>query len=88
VFITGLEDGLLPHYRSGTEREVKSDDEERRLAYVAVSRAQLLLYLVYCRTRRLGSQPRPGRSEQRQPSRFLRALPGHLLERVDRARAA
>ncbi len=89
VFVVGLEDGLLPHLRPGRMAEgTPGEDEERRLAYVAISRTQVLLYLVYCRTRRLSPGGAPARLEPRRPSRFLHALPAHLIERVDHARVA
>jgi len=78
VFIVGLEEGLLPHARAlgdGADQGV-SIDEERRVAYVAVTRARERLYLSYCRTRRRGD-----RIEMRKPSRFLHGLP---LDQVGR----
>lgn len=79
VFVVGLEEGLLPHARALANQsgENASIDEERRIAYVAVTRARERLYLTYCRTRRWG-----GRIEVRTPSRFLRGLP---FERGTRA---
>jgi DNA helicase-2/ATP-dependent DNA helicase PcrA len=89
VFVVGLEDGLIPHVRPENAGQApRAEDEERRLAYVAFSRAQVLLYLVYCQTRRLVVDGEKGRAEPRRPSRFLRALPPDLLERVERGRAA
>lgn len=88
VFVVGCEDGLLPHgVGSGTRAPSRSEDEERRLAYVAFSRTQVLLYLVYCRTRQLMRGDAPGRLEPRQPSRFLLGLPTDLIERVERRAA-
>ena len=66
----------------------RSDDDERRLAYVAFSRTQVLLYLVYCQARRFVVDGEPGRLEPRRPSRFLRTLPPNLVERVERAQVA
>ncbi len=89
MFVVGLEDGLLPHLRPGRMAEgTPGEDEERRLAYVAISRTQVLLYLVYCRTRRVSTGGAPARLEPRRPSRFLHALPAHLIERVDHTRVA
>ncbi|MGI9145809.1 MAG: 3'-5' exonuclease [Chloroflexota bacterium] len=89
VFLVGVEDGLLPHTRPGpVTGSSPGEDEERRLAYVAVSRTQVLLYLVYCRSRRLSCDGEPGRSEPRRLSRFLRTVPPGLIERVDHSRAA
>lgn len=84
VFITGLEEGLFPSLRnesssSLSEKELsKVDpiDEERRLAYVALTRAKEKLYLSYAMERRLyGGEPRINL-----PSRFLREIPNHLIE--------
>jgi DNA helicase-2/ATP-dependent DNA helicase PcrA len=83
VFVTGVEEGLLPHVRKPAAGEPEpADDEERRLTYVALSRCQVLLYLTYCRTRRPpvdGPAPVP---EPRVPSRYLRGLPTDLITRV------
>jgi DNA helicase II / ATP-dependent DNA helicase PcrA len=85
VFVVGCEDGLLPHgVRSSSRAPTRGEDEERRLAYVAFSRTQVLLYLVYCRARRLAHDGGSGRLEARQPSRFLLGLPTDLIERVER----
>jgi superfamily I DNA/RNA helicase len=85
VFVIGCEEGLLPHVwptRGGPP--TRAEDEERRLAYVAFSRTQVLLYLVYCQARRLPADNGSGRLDPRRPSRFLIALPPSLLERVER----
>jgi len=89
VFVIGLEDGLLPHTRPGSPgASHQQEDEERRLAYVAFSRAQVLLYLVYCRSRQLATDGEVGRVEPRRPSRFMLSLPPELVERVNAGRAA
>jgi DNA helicase II / ATP-dependent DNA helicase PcrA len=89
VFVTGLEEGLLPHLRpTPAGQAARGEDEERRLAYVAFSRTQVLLYLVYCQARRVIVDGEPGRLEPRRPSRFLRALPSNLVERVGRTHVA
>ena len=72
VFIVGLEDGLLPHSRSKEEGTV---DEERRLFYVAVTRAMLSLRISHCETRKKYGQPVPCH-----PSPFLKELPADLVE--------
>lgn len=83
VFVTGIEEGLLPHVRPPLSGQPEpSDDEERRLTYVALSRCQVLLYLTYCRTRRPVLDGQPGRPEPQQPSRYLRGLPMDLVARV------
>jgi DNA helicase-2/ATP-dependent DNA helicase PcrA len=75
VFITGLEDGLFPSLR---EREGTSEDaaleEERRLAYVAITRARQHLVLTHARTRRVWGEIR-----LQGPSRFLDDLPPGVL---------
>jgi DNA helicase-2/ATP-dependent DNA helicase PcrA len=89
VFTVGFEDGLLPHVRqSSAGQSARAEDEERCLAYVAVSRTQVLLYLVHCQARRLGADAQVGRLEPRRPSRFLLTLPPNLLDRVGSGRAA
>jgi DNA helicase-2/ATP-dependent DNA helicase PcrA len=74
VFIAGLERGLIPHARSLEEGE-QNMEEERRLFYVAITRAKQRLYLSSCKTRR-----RRGRPEEAEPSQFLDELPTDLLE--------
>jgi DNA helicase II / ATP-dependent DNA helicase PcrA len=89
VFVVGFEDGLIPHVRPVPVGEsTPGDDEERRLAYVAFSRSQVLLYLVYCQTRQVSTGGSLGRLEPRRASRFLSSLPPKLLERIDNTRAA
>ncbi len=68
VFLAGLEDGLLPHANSRDDHE--SLEEERRLAYVGMTRARRTLALTGARTRFLFGQRQPTR-----PSRFLDELP-------------
>jgi len=75
VFIVGLEDGLLPHSRSKIEGTL---DEERRLFYVAVTRAMLTLAISHCGTRKKYGQSLPC-----QPSPFLKELPEELVETSD-----
>src|SRR5688500_1371427 len=73
VFITGLEEGLFPHEQSVTERD--GLEEERRLAYVAITRARHRLYLSHAQTRMLHGQTR-----YNIPSRFLEEIPQQLLK--------
>jgi DNA helicase-2/ATP-dependent DNA helicase PcrA len=75
VFITGLEDGLLPHSRSFNEPD--SMAEERRLLYVGLTRAKDHLYLTYAFRRSLYGESVPGI-----PSRFLGDIPAELTEGV------
>ncbi len=75
VFIVGLEEGLLPHSRSAAEGSL---DEERRLFYVAITRAMQTLKISHCTGRRRYGQLLPAH-----PSRFLKELPAELLEAAD-----
>jgi superfamily I DNA/RNA helicase len=75
VFIVGLEDGLLPHTRSKAEGTM---DEERRLFYVAVTRAMQTLVISHC-----GGRKKYGQMLPCQPSPFLRELPEELVEHSD-----
>jgi DNA helicase-2/ATP-dependent DNA helicase PcrA len=81
VFITGLEEGLFPHENSMTEAE--GVEEERRLMYVALTRARRRLYLLLAQSRMLHGQTR-----YNVPSRFFRELPEALLQRVNHTRQA
>ncbi|MBI3931636.1 MAG: UvrD-helicase domain-containing protein [Chloroflexi bacterium] len=72
VFIVGMEEGILPHFRSFDDPAQM--EEERRLCYVGVTRAKQRLYLVRAFRRSL-----MGRSLVSQPSRFLNDIPQHLL---------
>ncbi|MBM3373225.1 MAG: DNA helicase II [Betaproteobacteria bacterium] len=79
VFITGLEEGLFPHENSMTEGD--GVEEERRLMYVALTRARRRLYLLLAQSRMLHGQTR-----YNVPSRFFRELPENLLQRVNHVR--
>ena len=74
VFVAGLEDGILPHSRS-LEDNGGDVEEERRLFYVAITRAERRLVLSACRRRR-----RRGRVYEALPSPFLDELPQDLLD--------
>src|SRR5687767_5617962 len=73
VFMTGLEEGLFPHEQSVSEPE--GLEEERRLAYVAITRARHRLYLSHAQTRMLHGQTR-----YNIPSRFLEEIPQGLMK--------
>jgi len=73
VFITGLEEGLLPHNRSFDDPEQMA--EERRLSYVGLTRAKDRLFLTYAFMRH-----RYGDSEPSIPSRFLSDIPPELMD--------
>jgi DNA helicase-2/ATP-dependent DNA helicase PcrA len=75
VFIIGMEDGLFPHSRSITED--RSLEEERRLFYVGMTRAEDRLYLTSSRYRRTFGTMEPMLSEI---SRFLREIPSELID--------
>jgi DNA helicase-2/ATP-dependent DNA helicase PcrA len=74
VFVIGAEEGVFPHSRSVEEGNI---EEERRLAYVAVTRAKQRLYLSCAQRRSLFGR----RPDYNMPSRFLGELPEHLVER-------
>ena len=78
VFIAGLEEGLFPHSRSRDNEEAL--EEERRLCYVALTRAQKKLTLSWARMRRRYGGGAP---EATLPSRFLKEIPKELTERLD-----
>jgi DNA helicase-2/ATP-dependent DNA helicase PcrA len=73
VFLSGLEEGLFPHEQSANERD--GLEEERRLAYVAITRARNRLYLSHAQTRMLHGQTR-----YNIPSRFLEEIPQGLMK--------
>ena len=77
VFIAGMEEGLFPHSRSRDNEEQL--EEERRLCYVAMTRAEQRLYLSHAKSRRKygGSPP-----EACTPSRFLNEVPAQLIENL------
>ncbi len=76
VFITGLEDGLCPHEQSLSEAD--GLEEERRLMYVAVTRAKNKLYLSLAQSRMLHGQTR-----YNIPSRFLDEIPEDLIKKLN-----
>ena len=76
VFISGLEEGLCPHEQSLYENA--GLEEERRLMYVAVTRARQRLYLSHAQSRMLHGKVRYGI-----PSRFLDEIPEKLLKRLN-----
>jgi DNA helicase-2/ATP-dependent DNA helicase PcrA len=75
VFVTGLEEGLFPNENSLTEAD--GIEEERRLMYVAITRARRRLTLSYAQSRMLHGQTRYG-----VPSRFFQEIPETLMRRV------
>ncbi|MES9877777.1 MAG: DNA helicase II [Candidatus Sedimenticola sp. PURPLELP] len=75
VFLAGLEEGLFPHSMSSDDPERL--EEERRLCYVGMTRAMEQLYITYAESRRLH-----GQENYPMPSRFLREIPGELIQEV------
>jgi DNA helicase II / ATP-dependent DNA helicase PcrA len=73
VFVVGCEDGSFPHMKA---LEEGGEEEERRLCYVAITRARSRLYMTWTRERSLF-----GRAERNLPSRFVDELPEELVER-------
>src|SRR5213078_2500500 len=73
VFLVGLEDGIFPHSRSLNDQ--KELEEERRLAYVAITRAEKMLYVTHSMRRRTF-----GEEMAAEPSQFLNEMPLELIE--------
>ena len=73
VFVVGLEEGVFPHSMSSHSGD--GLEEERRLCYVALTRAKSQLFLTMARTRMLF-----GEKTWNEPSRFLSEIPEHLIE--------
>jgi DNA helicase-2/ATP-dependent DNA helicase PcrA len=79
VLIIGLEDGVFPHLRSMTDPQEM--EEERRLAYVGLTRARERLYLTHAWSRTIF-----GQTQYNPPSRFLGEIPEGLVEEADQSR--
>lgn len=75
VFVAGMEEGIFPHHAKAGEAD--SFEEERRLAYVAITRAERRLYLSYATTRRMF-----GSTSANAPSRFLSEIPEDDVKRI------
>jgi DNA helicase-2/ATP-dependent DNA helicase PcrA len=80
VFIVGLEDGLFPHSRSLSD--ASDIEEERRLCYVAMTRAERYLYVTHAVKRRVY-----GEELASEPSQFLNEMPLELIEDLSRGRS-
>ena len=76
VFITGLEDGLFPHQRQRERETAEDQEEERRLFYVALTRAKEKLFLSFANFRTIF-----GSRQINAPSEFLADIPVALLEK-------
>jgi DNA helicase-2/ATP-dependent DNA helicase PcrA len=75
VFIVGLEEGVFPSSMGGTED--RDDEEERRLMYVALTRARKHLHLSHTMSRRVY-----GQTQFQKPSQFIADIPGHLVSQI------
>src|SRR3954449_2134621 len=80
VFLTGMEEGILPHSQSKDDND--DLEEERRLCYVGMTRAREQLWCVHCLERRLHGQFR-----EQSPSPFITEIPENVREEVRMARA-
>lgn len=76
VFLPGWEEGIFPHQRSINEDPVKGVEEERRIAYVGITRAKKFLYITHSETRFLFHE-----FVTSIPSRFLHEIPEEIIER-------
>ena len=79
VFVTGMEEGVFPHSRAAYSLEPGEMEEERRLCYVALTRAKEQVYLT-----RAGERMLYGRTNYNAPSRFLKEMPAHLVWDMNR----
>ncbi|MBL7031661.1 MAG: DUF3553 domain-containing protein [Nitrospira sp.] len=77
VFIAGIEDGLIPHFHATKDPEEL--EEERRLFYVGVTRAQDMLIMSGTKKRKLYTSV-----QDQQPSRFLSEIPGHCYKCIEK----
>lgn len=75
VFIIGMEEGIFPHYNAINDGTNSAIEEERRLCYVAITRAKKKLYLTSARTRMLF-----GNTNMNKPSRFIDEIDHQYLE--------
>jgi DNA helicase-2/ATP-dependent DNA helicase PcrA len=75
VFITGLEEDLFPHQRMGTTKNKEDGEEERRLFYVAITRARKKIFLTYANTRTIF-----GSTQSNTPSQFISDIDENLIE--------
>ena len=75
VFIVGMEEGLFPHYNSINEGTLAAIEEERRLCYVAITRAKKNLWMLNCKRRMLF-----GNTQINMPSRFMDEIDDKYLE--------
>ncbi|MEO0347921.1 MAG: UvrD-helicase domain-containing protein [Pseudomonadota bacterium] len=83
VFLPGWEEGLFPHQRSLDETGLKALEEERRLAYVGITRARERLFISYAKQRRLFKN-----IQQQMPSRFWAELPKACCQQLNHLRVS
>src|SRR6056297_19251 len=77
VFLSGMEEGMFPHQNAFEEKD--GIEEERRLCYVGITRAEDILYLTNAKRRR-----RYGRNEYNSPSQFLEEIPFSLIDNKEK----
>jgi len=75
VFITGLEEDLFPHQRMNTSKNKEDSEEERRLFYVAITRARKKVFLTYANTRTIF-----GSTQSNVPSQFINDIEENYIE--------
>jgi DNA helicase-2/ATP-dependent DNA helicase PcrA len=78
VFLSGWEEGIFPHQRAISEEGKKGLEEERRLAYVGITRARKRLFISYAANRRVY-----GKYQSSIPSRFIKELPDDHVQVMD-----
>ncbi len=78
IFITGLEDGLFPHQRDGEIKNAEDKEEERRLFYVALTRAKEKLFLSFANFRTIF-----GSRQINAPSEFISDIPSDIIEKEE-----
>lgn len=78
VFMTGLEEGLFPSYRSITSDNEDDIEEERRLCYVGITRAMKNLYITSAKSRMIH-----GQTQYNQISRFIKEMPDELIDKEE-----
>ena len=77
VFLPGLEEGIFPHQKSISEEGAKGLEEERRLAYVGITRAKKELYISYAESRRMYNE-----YINSTPSRFIAEIIGDGVQKI------
>ena len=78
VFIAGVEEGLFPHFSALKDERGPGVSEERRLMYVAITRAKQRLVITYCKSRM-----QYGEYRRNEPSSFLDEIPEQLVDNKD-----